>query len=154
MLAPTGIRSHAGPTILAVSACEDEQAALTGLFRNSQWNIVTAKTRADAITLFGDRTFPVVLCERHLPDGDWKDVLSFLTKQPFPPKLIVMDRLADDQLWSEVLNVGGFDLLAKPFTARELFRSIVSAWRNWKYTAPRSEAKSERAGTVVLAAAG
>jgi len=46
---------------------------------------------------------------------------------PFPPKLIVTWRLADERLWAEVLNLGGFDVLGQPLYAREVLHSINSA---------------------------
>jgi FixJ family two-component response regulator len=45
--------------------------------------------------------------------------------------VIVTSRLGDDHLWAEVLNLGGYDVLAKPLDGSELFRALSSAWRNW-----------------------
>jgi FixJ family two-component response regulator len=45
--------------------------------------------------------------------------------------LIVASRLADDHLWAEALNLGAWDVLAKPFDRREVFRSVKSAWQHW-----------------------
>jgi hypothetical protein len=41
-----------------------------------------------------------------------------------PPRVTVTSRLADDYLWGEVLNGGGYDLLAKPLDQCKLNRSI------------------------------
>jgi hypothetical protein len=43
------------------------------------------------------------------------------------PRLIVFSRNADDRLWAEVLNLGGFVLLATPFREEELVFAIGSA---------------------------
>jgi FixJ family two-component response regulator len=53
-----------------------------------------------------------------------------------PPKLIVFTRHADDRLWAEVLNLGGFDVLDFPTGRAELFRAVSSAWRNWREHSP------------------
>jgi len=74
---------------------------------------------------------PVVLCECPLPDGNWKDVLGQLAPMPDRPRLIVFSRQADESLWAEVLNLGGFDLLATPFREAELVFTIGSAWLDW-----------------------
>jgi CheY-like chemotaxis protein len=42
---------------------------------------------------------------------------------PDPPMLIVTSRLADDYLWAEALNLGAYDVLAKPFDASEVSSS-------------------------------
>jgi len=40
----------------------------------------------------------------------------------------VADRLADDALWAGVLNLGGYDVLAKPFNAKEVLHAVTAAW--------------------------
>lgn len=75
---------------------------------------------------------PVVLCECPLPDGSWKDVLGQLAPMQDRPRLIVFSRHADEDLWAEVLDLGGFDLLATPFRDEELIFTIGSAWLDWK----------------------
>jgi DNA-binding response OmpR family regulator len=73
----------------------------------------------------------LVLCDEVLPDGNWKDMLLLLQKQPDPNYLIVTSPTADDRLWAEVLNLGAYDVLAKPFHSNEVFRTIGLAWRQW-----------------------
>jgi DNA-binding response OmpR family regulator len=48
------------------------------------------------------------------------------------PLLIVTSRSADDALWAEVLNLGGYNVLAKPFDSREVFHVVANAWLHWK----------------------
>ena len=75
--------------------------------------------------------FGVVIAERDLHDGDWRVVLSCLEHQSYGPLLIVVSRLADERLWAEVLNLGGFDVLAKPFAHEEANRVIDHALNTW-----------------------
>ena len=85
----------------------------------------------EAVKLLEVERAPVVIVERDLPDGNWKTLHHRLMQMPFPPKLIVICRLADERLWAEVPNLGGFDVLAQPFYAREVLRSINSACGHW-----------------------
>ena len=48
------------------------------------------------------------------------------------PLLIVTSRLADAYLGAEVLNLGGYDVLAKPFKSAEFIQVMSMAWRRWK----------------------
>jgi DNA-binding response OmpR family regulator len=41
-----------------------------------------------------------------------------------PPYLIITSRLADDYMWAEVLNLGAYDLLVKPFDPMEVYRVV------------------------------
>jgi DNA-binding response OmpR family regulator len=66
-----------------------------------------------------------------LAPGSWKDVLEQVTILPDPPPLIVASRLADERLWAETLNLGAFDVLAKPFDRTEAIRVVGAAWRAW-----------------------
>jgi DNA-binding response OmpR family regulator len=75
---------------------------------------------------------PVVIAESQLPDASWKDALAGLSRMAEPPRLIVSSRLADEFLWAEVLNLGGYDVLTKPFDPAEVFRVISLAWLDWK----------------------
>jgi DNA-binding response OmpR family regulator len=36
----------------------------------------------------------------------------------------VTSRLADERLWAEVLSLGGYDVLMKPFDVSEVYRVI------------------------------
>jgi DNA-binding response OmpR family regulator len=71
----------------------------------------------------------VVICDQTLADGDWRDLLVALQAEADAPPLIVVSRLADDRLWAEVLNLGGYDLLTKPFIAVEVTRVVRMAAR-------------------------
>jgi len=59
-------------------------------------------------------------------------LLEEMMVMPHSPLLIVTSRLADERLWPEVLNVGGWDVLAKPFDRKEVIRVVESAWRHWQ----------------------
>jgi FixJ family two-component response regulator len=70
----------------------------------------------------------VLITDAVLTDGDWKDLLAHASQQPLPPPLIVAANHADDRLWMEVLNSGGYNLLGKPFEEQEVFRVVSMAW--------------------------
>jgi hypothetical protein len=43
-----------------------------------------------------------------------------------------MSNQADESLWAEVLNLGGYDVLPKPLVRDEVKRVVTLAWQNWK----------------------
>jgi DNA-binding response OmpR family regulator len=75
---------------------------------------------------------PLVFCERDQADGDWKDLLNGTLQLGAPPNVIVFSRLANERLWAEVLNLGGFDVLISPFDPEEVRRVALAAWRRWE----------------------
>jgi DNA-binding response OmpR family regulator len=125
--------SRMGPvTILAVSPAEEDHLLLSHVFTHSNWKCEMARTCAEALEVLRQSEVAVVICAAELPDGTWKDLLAKLV-QPVPPRLIVASRLADDHLWAEVLDFGGYDVLGMPFEPPEVIRVVSLAWRQWQH---------------------
>lgn len=119
-------------TVLALLPAREDQASLSEIFKHSRWNLHSVETIGQARSLLDDLAAGVVLSDTRLADGDWQDVLYELARRPVEPPLIVTSRMADDRLWSAVLHLGGYDVLALPFHAHEVFRSVSQAWRHWR----------------------
>ena len=54
---------------------------------------------------------------------------------PAPPLLIVISQLADEHLWAEALNLGVYDVLAKPLDDIEIVR-VLSLALNHRHEIP------------------
>jgi DNA-binding response OmpR family regulator len=116
--------------VLSISFSGDQGRVLRGILEPPNWNIREAAFGDAAAALSGNR-IGVMICDAEVPDGDWKNLLRDLQGQARPPNLIVSSRLADDRLWAEVLNLGGYDVLARPFNRVEVIRVVQAAWRAW-----------------------
>jgi DNA-binding response OmpR family regulator len=115
-------------TILAVLPAREDRNSLNGILKGSNWKIryIRPSRRARSAPDLG--LVGAILTDAHLADGrSWKDVLREIEGTPNPPPLIVTDRLADEALWAEVLNLGGYDVLAKPFDEKEVLHAITMA---------------------------
>ncbi len=119
-------------TVLAVSEHADDHAALRNIFSHSKWHLRSAQTWSEARAALLVNAASVILCDHRLPDATWRDALNYIADLPEKPILIVSSRTADDQLWGEVLNLGAYDLLLKPFDQQEVVRVVSLAWLNWK----------------------
>jgi hypothetical protein len=118
--------------VLLISSQSEDKISLQHIFNHSNWFLYTASTCREALAYLSHNDTAVVICEQDLPDGDWKLVLNRLDSLPMPPNLIVTSRLADNELWAEVLNLGGYDVLAQPFDAQEVYRVVFLAWHAHK----------------------
>jgi DNA-binding response OmpR family regulator len=134
-----------GRLVLIVSPNDEDHWALIHILRPEGWAVDTARNCAEAIRSLEIEPAPVVVVESRLPEGTWKTLWNRLTQMEFPPKLIVTSRLADDMLWAEVLNLGGFDVLAQPFHAAETLRCIGAACRQWHEEWSKADAAKENA---------
>jgi DNA-binding response OmpR family regulator len=121
------VSASSATTILAVSPFEQDNRLIQTMARVPRTSVLTADRLSDAISLFKRRKISLVICERDLPDGDWRDMLSQMKDLIPAARLVVASRLADERLWAEVLNLGGYDVLAKPFSAQEVTHVIESA---------------------------
>ena len=119
-------------TVLAVSDSDVDHGCLDQIFRHSKWRMLSAHSCREALEILESTRIPVVVCEGALPDGSWKSLLNRFAQWSDEPLLIVTSRQADEHLWAEVLNLGGYDVLAKPFDRAEVVRVIGAAWLHWR----------------------
>jgi DNA-binding NtrC family response regulator len=67
----------------------------------------------------------VVLTDAILLDGDWQGVLQIVAQAGANIEVIVSSRLGDPKLWIDVLEQGGYDVLAEPYGHHEEIRRVV-----------------------------
>jgi len=133
---------ESGIGVLVVSLVEEDLSFLRGTLLPSNWTIYVASSAAEAEKVLRQTSVPVILCESELPDGNWKVLLAAVAGLRNPPLLVVTSRLADERLWAEVLNLGGYDVLVKPFNSIEVIRSMSLAWQRWNDERKRSSGES------------
>jgi len=124
-----GCASQMNPPVLIVGSFEGDEAAwdrILGRYRGEEERVQCWR---EAEKLLQQNSVRVVISERDLSDGTWRDLLESMAGLKDPPALIVASRLADDNLWMEVLNAGGYDVLARPFDRQEANRTISLAYR-------------------------
>lgn len=116
-------------TLLAVSPNQEDRRSLKSILDASGWTVQVAPSLVEAKRLMNTNP-TLILCDRELPDGNWKDVFRQTERMANPPAVVVTARTADQRLWAEVLNLGGFDVLLKPFEKNEVTRvaSMASRW--------------------------
>jgi DNA-binding NtrC family response regulator len=131
--------------VLSVSPIQDDHDTLERILSRNNWVIQKAHTLVSGVAKLRQNRFPVVLCERDLMPGTWREMLAEAERLPPPPFLIVASRLADESLWAEALNIGAYDVLAKPFDTAEVVRIVSLAWLHWKDRYPFDRWGVERA---------
>jgi len=138
--------------VLSVSPAEEDHFYLQNIFSNPQrtlytdqsFTMVAKRTMSAAKAALKQGRISTVLCEHDLAPGSWRELLEFVDGLPAPPPLIVTSRTADERMWAEVLNLGGYDVLAKPLNGEEVIRTVTSAWSLWqhRFRAPAGRAQS------------
>jgi DNA-binding NarL/FixJ family response regulator len=95
--------------------------------RQRGFEVFTALSCREGMSLFGEVPFDMVLCENHLPDGNGFEMLKDLVRQN--PKLIsvLMTVHSDESLKEEAEKAGIRGFLEKPFDLKELEEAIQIA---------------------------
>lgn len=124
-----GLRSPDTPqksttNVLVLSPHAADHVRLREMFRKHRVRLLEALTLQEGIRGLLRHRPEVVICEAILPDGDWKLVLGQTSPLKNAPKLIVISSHATESLWVEILNLGGYDLLAKPLVEDEVVRVV------------------------------
>ena len=123
--------THRSVSVLAVSAALDDHSALRAIFSHSAWTLRGVASLKEALRWLERDPVPVVICNRELPDGDWRSLLRKSQSLPRPARVLVAAATPDDRLWEEVGSAGGYDVLEIPFQPRDVFYSVHMAWESW-----------------------
>jgi len=119
--------SRASVSVLLASPVEEDHSSLREILARSPWRLIETRTCQGALTLIKRHGVTVVICEKTLPDGNWRTLLGATADMPQRPQIIVTSRLADHHLWVDVLELGGYDLLMTPFDPTEVSRVVSMA---------------------------
>ena len=145
------IDSGAGTAaVLSVSPNPEDHLALERIFTDHAadscapwtWQMSHAATLPAAWNTLEQSRQSILVCERNLPGGGWTGLLEHSARLPDPPLMIVTSRHADEYLWAEALNLGAYDVLAKPFYPLEVIRVLSLAYLRWRRGSSRLRAGS------------
>lgn len=121
--------------VLVVSSVEEDRRTLARMLASHAcpryWK-ATVEEAADWLTLNRAR---VVVCDRSLPDGNWRDLWLQIRELPDPPRFIVSADWTDARLWAQVLNLGAWDVIVKPYDANEVTRILQQVCGKREYLA-------------------
>jgi hypothetical protein len=73
------------------------------------------------------RSYHVALLPAALPDNGWWALWGEMALLNPRPEILVYAETASFQLWSGVLEVGGYDVIVEPLTENELQRAVIRA---------------------------
>ena len=127
---------------LLVTSDDQHERSLRAVFRGTHQVVRRVSDCSEALQLLVDLKPGTVLVEADLQTGNWKRLLNRALDFPDSPPVIVFFSFADDWLWAEVLNLGGYDVLAARFDADEVLSIISSASRAHTSKPPAASLRS------------
>jgi DNA-binding response OmpR family regulator len=129
------VRAVSPAAVILATPLERDLQYLRRVAEQSALVSMEAATGREALAAISHTGAGAVICDESLP---WRDLLSYLAEDCDPPRVIVIASAPQNTMWAEVLSLGGFDVLAKPFVEDEVSRlmGMVCA-RPPHYTRPR-----------------
>jgi DNA-binding response OmpR family regulator len=117
---------------LLVGVYESDRAVVREVFGKQGWRLFEARDGRRAMAWLERNAVQVVMADAGSVGAEWQRLLDALRTLPDPPQLVVTSRTADDFLWAEVLNRGGYDVLPRPLNRDEVERVIAGAVRHFR----------------------
>lgn len=145
-----------GGRILSISPLADDHAELKRILAASPAGpetlriVSTVQSLPEAVAALKAENYSTVICENNLGCGGWKDVLNATRQLAKPPLLIVTSLHADEYLWAEALNLGAYDVLAKPFSSAEVTRVVDGARLKWAIQAVAPVSKRQPSARILV----
>jgi DNA-binding NtrC family response regulator len=110
--------------ILVVDDEVDLVASYERLLRRKGFQIVSAGSRGDGLTLVAREPLALVITDLRLPDGDGLDLVRAARRLPTPTPSMVVTGFASEASRTASMAAGASAFLAKPFAA-SAFTSLV-----------------------------
>ena len=121
---PENFTSPEKTTVIVISNDNEDHAGVDQFLPAGRWTVEHFADLRAGLKAMQQLRHCIVVTERRLPDGNWRDVLTLAGENA---RVVVTCKYADEQLWAEVLNNGGYDLLGKPFNRSEMSRIVQAA---------------------------
>lgn len=114
--------------ILAVVSSDTEHLIQHQLHSLNISTVFVGNVEQLANSVRSDEVYQVAMLPANLPDGmDWWTIWGELALLSHRPAILVYAHTANFQLWSGVLEAGGYDVVVEPFTHERLKEAILRA---------------------------
>jgi DNA-binding NtrC family response regulator len=124
--------SRREPEALAIVNAGPFSERLRTFFETAAWRLSIVENCADGTVRQKRDPAPVVFCDRDLIGCDWRKVVAQFSKSEVHPYVILLTRSSDTDLWDELIQNGGSDIL-RLSADRDLVLSAVEAgWLHWR----------------------
>ena len=114
--------------ILVVDDEEKILEIIKSYLEKNGYNVLTAKTGKEAISIFNTYNIALILLDLMLPDYSGEEICKGIRKKSNIPIIMVSAKI-DEKSIIYGLNIGADDYIKKPFSPRELFARVSAILR-------------------------
>jgi AmiR/NasT family two-component response regulator len=131
-------------TIVSLLLEDQDRSLIAEVCHQNQWDVFFAETCAEARQLSEQIKPHIILLDRDLTGGDWRNALSACASACAGTCPMLISRVVDDYLWNEVVSNGGHDVLPKPLREQDVLRAVKFAWCYWNSARQASVSPKKR----------
>jgi two-component system, NtrC family, response regulator PilR len=113
------------PAVLVIDDEPDLRTLYELSLTREGYEVETADTVAQSLSLLAQRSFQAIVSDMQLPDGLGLEVLRFLSRSQRSERCVVITAHGSAENAVEALKAGAFDYLTKPVDLKQ-FRSVVA----------------------------
>jgi DNA-binding NtrC family response regulator len=133
-------------SILAILPSLPERQAIQSLAGRHGWRLILSGTLERQTTDLAARHKGLILYDRDTPGFEWREAIALLAWSSPGSCIILVSSVADQYLWQEVVHLGGYDVVTKPFDSEAVAHTISLAWSYYCHKATKSHPCAQRKG--------
>ena len=127
--------NHDNVRILVVVSSDFEEKIHRHLSSPDMSPVFVSRAEELGHSVRNGEVYEVALLPAALPEGiDWWTIWGELAQLTWRPAILVYAQSANFHLWAEVLDAGGYDVVAEPFTHETLREAVLRAARSFDQT--------------------
>ena len=120
--------SHYVRALVVASRLEDRQS-LVRVLEAIPADVTVCSSRSQAEEVLSRQSFEIVFCDEQLPDGLYSDLLHVNRLGDKMPRIVVLTRSGDWELYFEAVNKGAFDVIRTPGYPTDVEMTVIRAVR-------------------------
>jgi|ERR1035437_4519119 FixJ family two-component response regulator len=125
------------PLLIVTSHTEDVEE-LKSILRETPWELTDASHLEDPSAALKGAAVPILLFDRDSAGACWQVTMRRLIKTRRGVCVVLLSSVADQYLWDEVVQHGGFDLLTRPFRKEQVLSTLMFAYAHSKTPWPKA----------------
>lgn len=120
--------NHYVRALVVASQLEDRQS-LVLVLEAIPVDVTVCSSRSQAEEVLSRQSFEIIFCDEQLPDGLYSDLLRFIHVGDKMPRVVVLTRSGDWELYVEAVNKGAFDVIRTPGYPTDVEMTMIRAVR-------------------------
>lgn len=116
--------------IVVASSDLESRRGLTSILTRQGLDPISTSSFAECRELIERESVGLVFCDRHLADGDYRDILNVTRSATAKVRVVVTSKHADWDEYLEAMRLGAFDVIASPCRPTDVEWMVIQAKRD------------------------